>query len=57
VHSVDDYIDRVIAIGAVGYLIKQSSAELLSKAIREAQKGNLAFRLMQWDHRRAMACC
>ncbi len=42
-HSDDEYIDRVIAIGAVGYLIKQSSAEFLSKAIREAQKGNLVY--------------
>ncbi|HLX65240.1 MAG TPA: response regulator transcription factor [Planctomycetota bacterium] len=42
-HSDDEYIDRVIALGAVGYLIKQSSAEFLSKAIREAQKGNLVY--------------
>src|SRR5438046_5585428 len=40
-HSDDEYIDRVIALGAAGYLIKQSSAEFLSKAIREAYKGNL----------------
>jgi len=42
-HSDDEYIDRVIALGAVGYLIKQSSAEFLSKAIREAHKGNLVY--------------
>lgn len=42
-HSDDEYIDRVIAIGAVGYLIKQSSAEFLSKGIRDAHKGNLVY--------------
>lgn len=42
-HSDDEYIDRVIALGAAGYLVKQSSAEFLSKAIREVQKGNLVY--------------
>ena len=42
-HSDDEYIDRVLALGAVGYLIKQSSAEFLSRAIREAYKGNLVY--------------
>ncbi len=42
-HSDDEYVDQMIAIGAAGYLIKQSSAELLSKAIREIQKGNVFF--------------
>lgn len=42
-HSDDEYIDRVIALGAVGYLIKQSSAEFLSRAIREAYNGNLVY--------------
>lgn len=42
-HDDDEYIDRMIAIGVTGYLIKQSSAEILSQAIREAKKGNFYF--------------
>ncbi len=42
-HDDEEYIDRMIAIGVTGYLIKQSSAEILSHAIREAKKGNLYF--------------
>lgn len=39
-HSDDEYVDQMIAIGAAGYLIKQSSAQILSKAIREVKQGN-----------------
>jgi DNA-binding NarL/FixJ family response regulator len=42
-HSDDAYIEQVIALGAAGYLIKQTSLEVLSKAIREAHKGNRFF--------------
>ncbi len=42
-HNDDEYIDRMIATGAAGYLIKQSSAKLLSNAIREVKKGNSFF--------------
>ncbi len=42
-HDDDEYIDRMIAIGVTGYLIKQSSAEILSHAIREVKKGNVYF--------------
>lgn len=42
-HSEDPYIHRVLAIGAAGFLIKQSSAQCLSKAIREVTKGNTFF--------------
>ena len=42
-HSDDEYIRQVILLGAAGYLIKQTSADLLSKAIREVQKGNTFF--------------
>ena len=42
-HSDDAYVEKVMALGAVGYLIKQTSAELLSSAIREVQKGNTFF--------------
>jgi DNA-binding NarL/FixJ family response regulator len=42
-HSDDAYVKSVTALGAAGYLIKQTSAEFLSKAIREVQKGNTFF--------------
>ena len=42
-HSDDVYVESVMALGAVGYLIKQSSAHELSEAIREVQKGNTFF--------------
>ncbi len=42
-HSDDAYVESVTALGAVGYLIKQTSAQFLSEAIREIQKGNTFF--------------
>ncbi len=42
-HSDEEYVEQVIALGAAGYLIKQTSASYLSKAIREVQKGNTYF--------------
>jgi DNA-binding NarL/FixJ family response regulator len=42
-HGDDSYVEHVIELGAAGYLIKQSSAVVLSKAIREAHKGNTFF--------------
>ena len=39
-HSDNAYIDRVIAVGAVGFLIKQTSAQILAKAIHEIMAGN-----------------
>lgn len=42
-HSDDAYVERVTALGAAGYLIKQTSANFLSEAIREVQKGNTFF--------------
>lgn len=42
-HSDDEYVEQMIAIGASGYLIKQSSAQILSKAIREIKSGNSFF--------------
>jgi DNA-binding NarL/FixJ family response regulator len=42
-HSDDAYVERVTALGAAGYLIKQTSAQFLSEAIREVQKGNTFF--------------
>lgn len=42
-HSDDEYIDRMNAAGAAGFLEKQTSAEVLTKAIREVAKGNRFF--------------
>jgi DNA-binding NarL/FixJ family response regulator len=39
-HSDDAYIDRVIAVGAAGFLIKQTSAQILAKAIHDIMDGN-----------------
>ena len=42
-HSDDAYVEQAIAFGAVGFLLKQTSSHDLSRAIREAQKGNRFF--------------
>jgi DNA-binding NarL/FixJ family response regulator len=42
-YSDDEYIEQVIALGAAGYLRKETSGDLLSRAIRELQKGNTFF--------------
>jgi DNA-binding NarL/FixJ family response regulator len=42
-HSDDEYVERVIAAGAAGYLLKQSSAEILAQAIRAVGAGRPVF--------------
>jgi len=42
-HSDDAYIENAMALGAAGYLVKQTSAHMLSAAIREVQKENTFF--------------
>jgi DNA-binding NarL/FixJ family response regulator len=42
-NSDDAYVEAVIDSGAVGYLIKQTSADNLCPAIRAVQKGNTFF--------------
>ncbi len=42
-HADDAYVETVIGLGAVGYLIKQTSAHCLAEAIREVSKGNTYF--------------
>ncbi len=42
-HSDDAYVEQAIAIGAVGFLLKQTSSHDLSIAIREVQKGKTFF--------------
>ena len=39
----DAYVEQVAALGAVGYLVKQTSAHLLADAIREIQKGKAVY--------------
>jgi len=38
-HSDDAYVEQVASLGVVGYLVKQSSAHHLARAIREVNKG------------------
>jgi DNA-binding NarL/FixJ family response regulator len=42
-HSDDAYIEHLNAVGAAGYLIKQTSSHILAKAIRELDRGNTFF--------------
>jgi DNA-binding NarL/FixJ family response regulator len=42
-HSDDAYVEQVTALGAAGFLLKQTSSHILAKAIREVQKGNTFF--------------
>ena len=42
-HADDIYIDQVVAMGVVGYLVKQTSANFLVKAIKEIHSGKLFF--------------
>ena len=42
-HGDDAYVERVIALGAAGYLLKQTSAHMLAKAVREVQKETTFF--------------
>lgn len=42
-HGDDEYIRQVALLGAAGYLLKQTSADVLGRAIREIQKGHTFF--------------
>ena len=42
-HSDPEYVEQVVKVGASGYLVKQSSGEIVAKAIRELHKGNTFF--------------
>ncbi len=42
-HSDDAYIEQATALGAVGYLIKQTSLAALAKVIREVHRGRVFF--------------
>jgi DNA-binding NarL/FixJ family response regulator len=42
-HSDDEYIERMSTAGVVGFLEKQTSAEILTQAIHEVARGNSFF--------------
>ena len=42
-HSDDEYIERMSAAGAAGFLEKQTSADVLAKALREVAQGRSFF--------------
>ena len=42
-HSDDEYIERMTAVGAMGFLEKQTSTDILTKAIREVARGHSFF--------------
>ena len=42
-HGDDAYVEQVTALGAAGFLLKETSSDVLAKAIREVQKGNTFF--------------
>jgi DNA-binding NarL/FixJ family response regulator len=42
-HSDDAYVQRIMALGGAGYLIKQTAAHNLPKAIREVHRGKCFF--------------
>jgi DNA-binding NarL/FixJ family response regulator len=42
-HSDDAYVEKVMAIGASGYLIKQTAAHVLAEAIRRIHRGETVF--------------
>jgi DNA-binding NarL/FixJ family response regulator len=42
-HSDEVYVEQAAALGAAGFLLKQTSSHVLAEAIREVQKGNTFF--------------
>lgn len=42
-HSDDAYVEQVVALGASGYLIKQTAAHVLPEAIRKVHSGSTFF--------------
>src|SRR5438309_7370996 len=42
-HSDDAYVEQVAALGAAGFLLKQTSSHVLATAIREVEKGKTFF--------------
>ncbi len=42
-HGDRAYVEHVVALGAAGYLLKQTAASILSKAIRQVHQGSPCF--------------
>jgi DNA-binding NarL/FixJ family response regulator len=42
-HGDDAYVEQVAALGVMGYLVKQSSAHILAKAIQDIAKGKTVY--------------
>ncbi len=42
-HSEDAYVEQIIELGAVGFLLKQTSSDILATTIREVQQGKTYF--------------
>ena len=42
-HGDPEYVEAVVKVGAMGYLLKQSSSQVVAEAIRELQKGRMFF--------------
>lgn len=42
-HGDDEYIRQALRLGATGYLLKQTSANVLSQAIRQVQQGKVFY--------------
>lgn len=42
-HADPEYVDQLMALGVVGYLTKQTSAEMVARAVREVHSGNTFF--------------
>lgn len=42
-HSDDEYVERLLEMGANGYLVKQNSGQVLVRAIRDIMDGNFYF--------------
>lgn len=51
-HSDDAYVNQVMELGVSGYLLKQSSANILVRAIKEVHKGNVFFSPSIAKHRK-----
>ena len=42
-HADPEYVDQLMALGVVGYLTKQTSAEIVARAVREVYSGRTFF--------------
>ena len=51
-HSDQEYIRQAMTYGASGYLVKQSSVDVLARAVREVFKGKIYLSGMISDHLR-----